>query len=449
MKSSFGPKKNQGKTYSQSRPPFKNKFKTQRSEENNNFGDEDPSAHPGVIFRYHRHLIEKVIEALEAIFVGGFKSDKVIERNLKMQKKWGSRDRKFFAETVYEITRHARRLAAMVNVPDECFRGLETFERVDFWRMWAAYLWTQEKPIPPWDEIDRIEFEKVPENAPLRVLQSYGDEFDEIGQAEWGVKWPSMAAALNEPANVYLRVNPLRIQPVALIEKLREEGISAHLVEEMTIKLTERKNVFTTQSFREGLFEVQDLSSQRVGLFLNPQPKDRVVDACAGAGGKSLHLAVLMQNKGKILALDVKDQKLHELVLRARRQKVDIIETRLIDSTKVIKRLHGTADKLLLDVPCTGSGVVRRNPDAKWRINRKILAELQQTQEDILNQYSEILKPGGIMVYATCSIFSSENEKQVQKFMKNNPDWKLLEERFCDPRQKDWDGFYMARLQKP
>lgn len=174
----------------------------------------------------------------------------------------------------------------------------------------------------------------------------------------------------------------------------------------------------------------------------------RVIDACAGAGGKSLHLAAIMQNKGKVLCLDIEDWKLTELRKRASRNKIKIIETRHIDTNKVIKRLQESCDRLLLDVPCSGLGVLRRNPDAKWKINAGLLEKMKSFQRDILKRYSTMLRPGGLMVYATCSILPSENSKQIAYFCDEHRHFQLEEEKIISPALSGFDGFYMARLKK-
>jgi 16S rRNA (cytosine967-C5)-methyltransferase len=212
--------------------------------------------------------------------------------------------------------------------------------------------------------------------------------------------------------------------------------------------LKKRGNIFQTQLIKDGQFEVQDAGSQCIAPFLQAEPGMWVVDACAGAGGKALHLAALMKNKGRIIALDTEDWKLEELSRRARRNGVHIVQPRPIESSKTIKRLHGAADRLLLDVPCSGLGVLRRNPDAKWKLSPEFLENVKVAQEGILENYSKILKPNGRMVYATCSIFPSENERQVEKFLARHPQFKLLDERKISPANDGFDGFYMALLEK-
>ena len=180
--------------------------------------------------------------------------------------------------------------------------------------------------------------------------------------------------------------------------------------------------------------------------MLDPQPGERIADACAGAGGKTLHLAALMKNKGKILALDIHDYKLNELKIRTRRAGVDIVETRVIDSSKVIKRLADSFDRVLLDVPCSGMGVLRRNPDSKWKLNPEEIQKMQSLQKEILGSYSKMVKPGGILVYATCSLLPSENQKQVEAFMGEG--WTLLQEIVVLPDEGRGDGFYAAKLKR-
>ena len=173
----------------------------------------------------------------------------------------------------------------------------------------------------------------------------------------------------------------------------------------------------------------------------------RVIDACAGAGGKTLHLASLMENKGTIIAMDTEAWKLEELRKRAKRNGIHNIDTRVIEG-KTIKRLKESADAVLLDVPCSGLGVLKRNPDAKWKLNLKFIEELKEIQYNILTKYSSMVKPGGKLVYATCSILPSENELQVNKFLKENPNFKLVREHNTDPITEECDGFYMALLVK-
>ena len=267
-----------------------------------------------------------------------------------------------------------------------------------------------------------------------------------------GKKWDKEIAALNQEAEVVLRTNTLQTTVAKLKADLTEEQVPCETIKGLpdALKLKERTNVFLLESFKKGWYEVQDASSQEVAPFLNVQPGMRVVDCCAGAGGKTLHLAALMQNKGQLIALDIFQNKLNELKLRAKRAGAFNIEPRLIDTTKVIKKLHDKADRVLIDAPCSGLGVLRRNPDAKWKLKPEFLAEIQKTQADILDRYSKILKPGGKMVYATCSILPSENQKQIAAFLRREAgqEFSLVKEKTILPSQSGYDGFYMAMLER-
>jgi 16S rRNA (cytosine967-C5)-methyltransferase len=183
---------------------------------------------------------------------------------------------------------------------------------------------------------------------------------------------------------------------------------------------------------------------------MNLEPGLRVVDACAGAGGKTLHIASLMENKGQIIALDIYGNKLNELKRRAKRNGAFNIETRAIETTKVIKKLYDQADRVLIDAPCSGLGVLRRNPDAKWKLQPEFIEEIKKTQQDILQQYSRIVKPGGQLVYATCSILPSENEKQIQDFLASEfgKEFTFARDKKVLSHKSGYDGFYMALLER-
>jgi 16S rRNA (cytosine967-C5)-methyltransferase len=195
---------------------------------------------------------------------------------------------------------------------------------------------------------------------------------------------------------------------------------------------------------------VQDYGSQQIASFMEVEPGMKVIDACAGAGGKSLHLAALMKNKGHILSLDIYEKKLIELQRRARRNGVHIIEAKIIESSKTIKRLKEKADRLLLDVPCTGLGVLRRNPDAKWKLSPSFLEEVKITQQNLLRDYSSMVKPGGKLIYATCSILPSENENQIKTFLdsKEGQVFTLENQKTLLPNDFGYDGFFMAKLKR-
>ncbi|MFA4923001.1 MAG: RsmB/NOP family class I SAM-dependent RNA methyltransferase, partial [Ignavibacteriaceae bacterium] len=363
--------------------------------------------------KLHRNICEGIIVNLDQIFFKKKFADKAIEQSLKSNKKWGSRDRKFIAETTYSIVRYWRMLNEMMGITAE--------ENGDYlWKLFAGYLLWKNIPLPDWDEFssinqNEISFEKNSKLNERKIKESIPDWLDELGERELGSRWDSELAALNKEAPVILRANTLKISKEKLIEKFLEIGIQTFPLDftNDALLVKQRQNLFQTPYFKEGYFELQDASSQLVANYLDVKPGMRIIDACAGAGGKSLHIAALMKNKGKILALDTEEWKLNELMKRAKRDGVDIIETRTITSTKVIKRLAESADRVLLDVPCSGLGVLRRNPDAKWKLSPQRIEELNALQKRILESYSSMVKPSGKIVYSTCSILPSENELQI------------------------------------
>lgn len=389
--------------------------------------------------------------AISEVFLEGRYADKVIEKYLKANKKWGSRDRRFFAESVYEVTRWWRLLWNLAGFEDANYLKKESIDIKKIEKVWVCYYILRHDEKPDWIKFDKskLDLENMKNKYPLAIRESIPDWLDQLGLTSFKKDWPSIINALNQTASVYLRYNTLKTSKPMVIEKLQNEEVIAEEVKDFpwALKLKDRKNVFITKSFKEGLFEVQDASSQAIGPLLDPQPGERVIDACAGAGGKSLHMAALMKNKGKIIAMDIHNWKLEELRKRSSRNGVDIIETKVIDSNKVIKRMQESADRVLLDVPCSGLGVLRRNPDSKWKLSMEEIKRLIQLQQDILNQYSSMVKKGGHLVYATCSLLPMENEEQIKKFISENKDnWELVKEVQYRPDRDGHDGFYGAHL---
>ncbi|WP_291962000.1 RsmB/NOP family class I SAM-dependent RNA methyltransferase, partial [Maribacter sp.] len=370
--------------------------------------------------KLHRNLVFAVIDALNLIFNENEYADKVVQKVLRYDKRWGSRDRGFIAETTYEMVRYKRLYTEIAEVK-------APFSRPDLFRMWAVWAVLKGIKLPDWKQIEptperRIKG-KFDELSQIRKFrEAVPDWIDELCEKALGEKlWTEELAKLNEPAEVILRTNTLKTNKEELRKALLNENIVAEPIRgyASALKLVERANVFVTQAFKNGMFEVQDASSQLVAEFLEVEPGQRVVDTCAGAGGKSLHLAALMENKGQLISMDIYGSKLKELKRRARRNGAHNIEVREIDSTKVYKKLYGSADRVLIDAPCTGLGVLRRNPDSKWKMKPEFLDKIVKTQHEIIRNYSKIVKPGGKMVYATCSILPQENSHQVQSFLKS------------------------------
>ncbi len=401
--------------------------------------------------RLHRNLCFAVIDGLHMIFNEDEYADKVIQSLLKRDKRWGSRDRSFVAETTYDIVRWKRLYAEIAEVK-------APYDRDNLWRMFAVWATLKGIRLPDWKYFVNTPTRKIKgrfdELSKIRKFrESIPDWIDEVGVAELGEDtWTKEIAMQNEQAEVILRVNTLKTNKKDLQLKLQSEDIETEFLNNYpyALKLKERANVFKTEAFKDGWFEVQDASSQLVADFLDVQPGMKVVDTCAGAGGKTLHIAALMQNKGQVIAMDIYESKLKKLKTRAKRNGVHNFDMRVIDSTKPIKKLYDKADRVLIDAPCSGLGVLRRNPDAKWKLEPEFLDSIRVTQQEVLQQYSKMVKPGGKLVYATCSVLPSENQKQVDKFLtsESGKDFTFVKDKKILAHKSGFDGFYMALLEK-
>lgn len=391
----------------------------------------------------HTNLHNVVIQILTETFCYNKYTDKSIEKWFRQNKKLGSRDRKFIAESAYEIVRNWRLLSASLFDENELITK-EKMERV-------FYFWLFQN-----DLIKNSNFvEAAQKFSELKNIPKYRfsvpDWLYEYGCKELGQeKWNTELEKLSTPAPLVIRCNTLKCPLSELQNALANQGIETSGMDSCSeaLVVNQKTNVFKLDEFKNGFFEVQDAGSQLIAPFLEVKPGMRVIDACAGAGGKTLHIAALMQNKGSIIALDVDASKLEELKKRAKRNAVYNIQQHCIENNKTIKRLENSADRLLLDVPCSGIGVLRRNPDAKWKLSEEFLINLKDKQQNILGNYSTMLKKGGKLVYSTCSIFPSENKKQVEIFLQSHPDYILEEEKTIYPSAFGFDGFYMARLLK-
>jgi len=390
----------------------------------------------------HPNLTTQILAALGDIFARNQHAEQVVDGRLKANRKWGARDRRLFAESVYENVRWWRLNWQLAGLPDaECLQA-EAITEERLQALWEAY-WTRR-------ELKAADQPATPVvDLPPAIQASVPDWLFELGSREFGAEWPGLLAALNQPADVFLRANSLHTTAAALKADLALQGIEAAEVPGLpdALRLKERRKLGNSTAFCNGLFEIQDAASQHVAPLLHVAPGQVVIDACCGAGGKTLHLAALMRNKGRLLALDVRDKPLHTLVERAKRASLSIIEPGVLDKELVHTDLFASADRVLLDVPCSGLGTLRRNADVKWKLTAKEVARLTRVQARILADYSQFVKPGGKLVYATCSFLPEENERQIQAFLaERGADWTLEEELHLRPDREGFDGFYAARL---
>ena len=399
--------------------------------------------------RLHKNLVLAVIKILDGVFNQDFYADKTIEKVLKLDKRWGSRDRAFIAETSYEIVRWKRLYLEIADVK-------KPFQYKNLWRVFSVWAVLKGINLPNWTEFQETPKRRIKgkfdELSKIRKFrESVPDWIDKLACEEIGEKkWEKEISELNKMAELVIRTNTLKTNSFELQKILLNEEISTETIVGYpdALRLKKRVNLFKKESFQKGLYEVQDASSQLVAPFLKIEPGMKICDICAGAGGKTLHLSALSKNKGQILAMDIYKHKLIQLKKRAKRNSAFNIETKLIENNKSIKRLKGKIDRLLIDAPCSGLGVLKRNPDSKWKLQPDFLNKIKDTQSKILKQYSKLIKENGKIVYATCSILPSENEHQINSFLKSEEgqDFKLEEEKKISPLSSGFDGFYMARL---
>ncbi len=400
--------------------------------------------------RIYRNGAEAVVSALHELLTAAAPpvAERTVDQGLRAHPKWGARDRHFFADAVYEILRWRRLLGAAA--------GADTA-----WPLLAAHLVRRgAETLPDWSEFAGLSVETMAARLadpalPLAVRESMPDWLAAYPSAENApnllARWPAELAAQNTAAPVTLRVNPLKGTVAQAAARLLAEGIETDPVPGLpwALRLRVRKPVTRTAAFQAGLVELQDGGSQRIAPLLAVEPGMRVLDGCAGAGGKTLHLAGLLRNRGEIRALDIVDNRLAELRRRATRAGATNIETGRADDAATRAALANWADRLLLDVPCTGTGTLRRQPDLKWRLTPAFRAEVGAAQRQILRDYPAMLRPGGLLVYATCSLLPAEGEDVIREQLAAPGNaLELLEEHRTWTSETADDGFYMALLHK-
>jgi 16S rRNA (cytosine967-C5)-methyltransferase len=381
--------------------------------------------------KLHRNLVLAIIAGLNDIFLNHKQADTVVSQLLQGNKSWGSRDRNFIADNIYTIVRYKRLY--------EYCGEIEATDHHALWNLLGCKLIIEQNILPDWPEFALLKTIKIEERHLLaksirKIRESVPDWLDELGAKEAGEDWDKELAALNSSAKLSIRTNTLKSDKAALERLFIDKGISfsSNNMAPDALVIEARQNLRNYPSYKNGLFEIQDISSQQVAPFLEAAEGMNVIDGCAGAGGKTLHLAALMNDKGKIWAVDVSENKLHELELRIRRAGSGIISPMLktVFFERYAKQNEPWADRILLDVPCSGIGVLRRKPDSKWSLSERFIEDIKSTQAAILDRYAPLLKPGGLMVYSTCSIFPSENHEQIEKFLKRcERKFELVDER--------------------
>ncbi|MFA6456032.1 MAG: methyltransferase domain-containing protein [Bacteroidota bacterium] len=419
-------------------------------------------------------LIGHVLELYSEVIVSLKPADRHIDYFFRARKYLGSKDRRFIAETVYGMLRHKKRIEWILA---EAQKGSDHRYRC------AAYLLFEKKVTPedlsteidlPTDDITAIARQAAVEPALSSGIETTATTYS---LQEWMVKeWTlqfgvetvgPLCATLNAQAPMTIRVNTIKTSREECQRILQGEGLETDLAEysPMGLHLKRRTNLFQLKAFKDGLFEVQDEGSQLLALLVDPKPGAKVIDACAGAGGKALAMAAIMKNRGEIFALDTHSFRLEELRKRIRRSGVDSIRAKVIQVGEVIESLSGTADVVLVDAPCTGTGTIRRNPGMKWTVTEEMVEELHAKQSAILSLNARYVKPGGRLVYATCSLMKHENDDVVERFLTDHSEFEIVPpgsvlERYhlahlapnkyfqLLPQRNNTDGFFAAVMKR-
>ncbi len=419
------------------------------------------------------HCREVLITILER---PGVPADSIIARFFRDRRYLGSSDRGFIAETVYGTLRGFLRYRFLVY-------GKQEGQRIDPKREGPGALYAFLVENGEKRRQDVAEGARIARGEAERIGRQLTDADEEIGLLlepeqsavryalpvwlvdrllpQFGDEALHLFDSLSQPASVTIRANKLLTDRERLAESLREHGVQSTPCQYSPdgLILQRRLNANSLPEFKQGWFEIQDEGSQLLSTLFDPHPNWKVFDACAGAGGKTLHMAAIMKGKGEIVAYDVNDRRLMNLKPRLRRSGAQNV--RLMDSETFHKKRKGLIahfDGVLIDAPCTGTGTLRRNPGMILSLDMATLKRVTKVQATILDQYSQLVKPGGVLFYATCSLLEEENEAQVEAFLQRNPEWTVqpvagpestvTKEGYLRllPHQHETDGFFGARL---
>ena len=394
-----------------------------------------------------------------------YPADAVVSRYFREHRELGHADRAFVAETVFAVLRRGRSLEA------RCAGKLSDRNRL-LVALAVTRGWSQRElaPVLKASEEEWLAAAKaMPESEfPPAVRCDLPDWLYNALEVQFGAdEVDKLAHALNLPAPLDLRVNTIKTNREALLARLADDDIAAvpGPLSPLAVRLRDKPALAKHPLFLEGAFEVQDEGSQLLGYLLEPKRGEMVVDFCAGAGGKTLLLGALMKNTGRLYAFDVSDKRLANLKPRLARSGLSNVHPARIEHERdtKIKRLAGKVDRVLVDAPCSGLGTLRRNPDLKWRQSEESVTELTTKQAAILDAAAKLVRPGGRVVYATCSLLTAENDAVVEGFLARHPEFTLtpasavlakqgiaVDGDFLRllPHRHNTDGFFAAILDK-
>jgi len=358
--------------------------------------------------------------------------DRMLDEYYRGNRNIGSKDRQIISNTLFGIMRVKRRLDGVLQL--EGIKNPTHVQRV------TAFLESKH------------DLKADPDRFPggPAAYWSYPDFIYDRLVKYRGKEWAAtIVAALENEAKVVIRVNTLKIDRDKLQKILNSEGIESHLTDRSPfgLILSRRINLNSFKSFKDGLFEIQDEGSQLLGLLIDPKKDETVIDVCAGAGGKTLLIAMLMEGGGKIIASDINIRKLK--ILKGRARQAGVKNIKVVLANKLKEYYRDSADAVLIDAPCTGTGTLRRNPDLKWRLGESDIENCVKTQKEILADCTSLVKKGGRLIYATCSLLPDENEQVVDWFIKKFG-WELAGDYFrTDPSKESMDGFFAAVIKRP
>ena len=372
-------------------------------------------------------LLELCAELIAAVNKLDAPADATVSAFFRQHKNLGQRERASLAETVYALLRERLKFQ---NLAQSGHGPVPRRLAILAWRGNAGFMRGALSPAElQW--LDQVQAIDVQSLAP-KLRHNLPDWLVEPLQAQLGDEefW-QLAAALNEPAPLDLRVNSLKLKREEAQAQFKAAGIDAEPTpySPLGLRIDGKPALHKMELFTSGGVEVQDEGSQLLALLLAPKRGEMVVDFCAGAGGKTLALGALMRNTGRLYAFDVSGHRLDALKPRLARSGLSNVYPAQIahERDDRIKRLAGKIDRVLVDAPCSGLGTLRRNPDLKWRQTPQAVAELQAKQRAILASAARLVKPGGRLVYATCSLLEAENEQIAAEFAASHPDFKPLD----------------------
>ena len=370
--------------------------------------------------RLSRALLDSACHATTLACKFDRPADTVLAGFFRQNRHLGSQDRKFVGDTVFSILRHKRLLEAIVPQPDTRRLVLASLLRFQ-----DAPIDTLEAMNGPSDHAWLHQVAHAPTSSlPPAVRLSLPDWLWQDLQSQFGEERAlSLGTALLAPAPLDLRVNTLVANRKDVIEELTRDGIAARATpySPFGVRLEGKPSLSQNALLLSGAIEIQDEGSQLLGLLVAPARRQMVVDFCAGAGGKTLLLGAMMRDQGRLYAFDVSAKRLESLKQRAKRARLSSVHPQLIgsESDPRIERLAGKVDRVLVDAPCSGLGTLRRSPDLKWRQSPATVSEWVEIQSRILQASSWLVKPGGRLVYATCSLLAEENEQIVEYFLES------------------------------